>query len=168
MSATTIVIKDDGLDKQFTIKKFKPMGFLLFTNLALGLLSKSDNDLQIKQLVNQLLQTGQGVRANDGQMVEDISSIKNDDLVSLIFNALKSAIASLDEAKSTALVDKLLACVTYHNGAFPEQLSVSNIDTYLADGANLYKLIWKVVVLNYSFLLGAKAQNSVKSSEMHA
>lgn len=140
-----IIVKIE--DKEFKLYKLRATASFHLLNNILSLIAKGDDNQLIVQTVHNIMQTG--VKVTD-DVLADV------DILPLIFNAVKSAIASLDEAKQDSLSNQILKSAFFKNGTVEYPVDFEKLDEHFTNVGSIYKLLFECLKLNFSFFLKDK------------
>lgn len=163
-SIKQITIEDNGVNKTFEIRKMTAWNQFLYTNKIISLIADTDkiNSTVIAELINRITKTGV---SNSGVDDTQISSVLAGGGVSLAFDVILSIFADLDEYKQVQLLTPLVSCIQALNPMHIQmdliEGSDKNINLFVFDFINLYKLAYAVLELNYGrFFQNASSLNS--------
>lgn len=159
----TIILNDCGVDKTFEIRKFTAWSQFIYTNKLIGMIAETDkiNSKIISEIMNRMTQTG---KTNSDVSNSDINNALSAGGLTLAFDVVMNVFANLTEYKQIEILTPLINCVQALN---PQHIQLDliegsdrNVNLFINDFINLYKLAYQVLEFNYGhFFTEANNQN---------
>ena len=143
-----LTIKDDGIQKKFTISKLSCEQAIILLHKISLLLTDVDliKSVGLQQSVHNIFGTGVQV---EGINEEDYKRMMGLDDASLIALLVKSIITGLNGESIKVLIASCLQSVIYHNGEHDRPCYDAMQSGEIADWETIIGLIIEVLLLNY-------------------
>lgn len=152
-----VTIEENGLKKPFIVNKLGAYEFMRLTNKLINMLvTTTDVDANIvKQFIYNVLSTGQQIKNYDPAKVDEtVINAAVNDWEGLLLSLVRIVFIDIEKHQD-GILDILLSCIKYQNGADLIALnlipkSTGYVNSWVEDGLNLYSLIFEAFKLNYS------------------
>jgi hypothetical protein len=159
----TIILNDGGVDKTFEIRKFTGWSQFIYTNKLISMIAETDmiNSKIIIEIINRMMRTGV---SNPDVSNNDIQNLLSTGGIHLSIDIVINLLANLTEYKQIEIMTPLINCVQALN---PQHIQLDliegsdkNVNLFISDFINLYKLAYAVLEFNYGhFFTVANNQN---------
>ena len=139
--------QDKDKELKFLVQRLKPFEQFNFMLRVISIISKgaSSNTAEVEQILHNVLQTGKEVEGAK-QLKNDVQPIK------LLLDAIKGALAQLEDKDRDWLIKELLKNVKIVDGIIKIPATIDELNTRLSGFQPVFKLLIELVKLNLGFL----------------
>ena len=142
-----LAFKDKDKELKFSLERLKPFEQFNFILKIVSIISKGakpSDTARVEQILHDVLQTG--------KQVDEAKPMKDEVPITLLLDAVKGALGSLEEKDRDWLIKELLKNVKIHNGPVIEDATIDLLNHRLSGFQPVFKLLIELVKVNLGFL----------------